>query len=242
VDKSSPSEPVRPAWLPPENDPDAEQAAAGDEVTDPWSFVLLAAIVGFLVFAPFLPNTLLGHVIVQALLTTLILAAAGVERGRAMFIRVATLTAVWLPLSWSTVLLHLPEWVDAVGHVMVVLLLGLGLRAVLLPVFAVRQVEAATIAGAVSGYLMIAMTWAAVYQVIAVFDPAAFSSGLTSRSWIQAAYFSLVTLTTVGYGDIVAVNPVARIWCGLEAVTGNLYMAVLIARLVSQWQMDRQRR
>jgi hypothetical protein len=204
--------------------------------------VLLGAIIGFLVLAPFLPNTLVGHMVVQALLTALIFATATVERDRAMIIGVLSLIAIWVPLSWSVVLLHLPSWVDAIGHAMVVVFLGLGLRAVLLPVFAAQQVEATTIAGAVSGYLMIAMIWAAVYQLIAVFDPAAFSSGLTSKSWIGAAYFSLVTLTTVGFGDIVAVNPVARIWCGLEAVTGNLYMAVLIARLVSQWQTDRRAR
>jgi voltage-gated potassium channel len=204
--------------------------------------VLLAAIIAFLILAPFLPNTRLGHVVVQAMLTALILTTAMVERGRVQVIGVVSLIVVWVPLSWSVVLLHLPLWVDGIGHALVVVLLGLALRAVLSPVFAATTVEARTIAGAVSGYLLIAMTWAAIYQLIAVFDPDAFTSGLSSRSWISAAYLSLVTLTTVGYGDIVPVDPIARIWCGLEAVTGNLYMAVLIARLVSQWQTERRKR
>jgi hypothetical protein len=49
----------------------------------------------------------------------------------------------------------------------------------------------------------------------------------------SAIYFSFVTLTTVGYGDIVPVHPVARSLCNLEAICGQLYPATLLARLVS---------
>ena len=48
--------------------------------------------------------------------------------------------------------------------------------------------------------------------------------------------FSLTTVTTLGYGDITPISPVARIWATLEAVTGVLYIAVLVARLVSLYR------
>ena len=55
---------------------------------------------------------------------------------------------------------------------------------------------------------------------------------------VQAAgtllYFSIVTMTTLGYGDIVPVAPVARMLCGVEAVVGQLYVAIFIARLVAR--------
>ncbi len=53
------------------------------------------------------------------------------------------------------------------------------------------------------------------------------------QAWTQFLYFSLTTVTTLGYGDITPISPVARIWATLEAVTGVLYIAVLVARLVS---------
>ena len=50
--------------------------------------------------------------------------------------------------------------------------------------------------------------------------------------WNELLYFSLVTLTTLGYGDITPLGAVARIWSALEALVGTLYLAVLISRLV----------
>ena len=55
-------------------------------------------------------------------------------------------------------------------------------------------------------------------------------------AWTQFLYFSLTTLTTLGYGDITPINPFARIWATLEAVVGTLYVAILVARLVSLYR------
>ena len=49
-------------------------------------------------------------------------------------------------------------------------------------------------------------------------------------------YFSFTTLTTLGYGDMTGLHPVARVWSTLEAITGSLYIAVLVARLVSLYR------
>ena len=54
--------------------------------------------------------------------------------------------------------------------------------------------------------------------------------------WNQVLYFSLVTLTTLGYGDITPVGAIAQVWFALEALTGTLYLAVLIARLVGLYR------
>ena len=55
----------------------------------------------------------------------------------------------------------------------------------------------------------------------------------------QFLYFSLTTLTTVGYGDITPVNPFAQVWSTMEAVCGTLYMALLVARLVGLYQSQK---
>jgi Ion channel len=59
--------------------------------------------------------------------------------------------------------------------------------------------------------------------------------------WSTILYFSLTTLTTTGYGDIVAVKPAARMFATLEAASGVLYLAITVARLVASRQTEKTR-
>jgi hypothetical protein len=92
--------------------------------------------------------------------------------------------------------------------------------------------------GAVAGYLLLGMSCAYAYALIDFLIPGAFqmsAADLQSRQAQSDAfnYFSIVTLTTLGYGDITAVHPVARSVVMMEALLGQLYPAILIARLVT---------
>lgn len=103
-------------------------------------------------------------------------------------------------------------------------------------VFGAGPVNYHRIVGAVLLYLLIALTFVALFVLVGLADPKAFS-GLVFEDTPKLAssliYFSFVTLTTVGYGDIVPVHPIARSLCNLEAVSGQLYPATLLARLVT---------
>ena len=91
--------------------------------------------------------------------------------------------------------------------------------------------------GAVALYLLIAMLFAFLYGLTEELAPGAFNiSGDWSDSVARGEtfyYFSIVTLTTVGFGDITAVHPFVRSLVMLEALIGQLYPAILIARLVT---------
>ena len=90
------------------------------------------------------------------------------------------------------------------------------------------------IQGAIAAYLLLGILWAYAYALVAHLRPGAFSGPVSPADGPRAFfYFSFVTLTTVGYGDVLPVHPVARSLAMLEAVTGPLYLAILIARLVS---------
>jgi hypothetical protein len=99
-------------------------------------------------------------------------------------------------------------------------------------------VTAHRIRGAIALYLLIAMLFAFLYSLAEELVPGAFSM---PRDWSQAAsssgeafyYFSIVTMTTVGFGDITAVHPLVRSLVMLEALIGQLYPAILLARLVT---------
>lgn len=98
------------------------------------------------------------------------------------------------------------------------------------------------LAAAISGYLMLAFTWASIYRLLDVVTPGSFAA-LNDRdlSIFDHLYFSVVTLTTLGYGDITPVTDRARSFVMLEAVVGTLYTVVLISRLVSTFGDESQR-
>lgn len=116
------------------------------------------------------------------------------------------------------------------------MLLVIIMAAVSSSVFGVGQVTSHRILGAVAIYLLAALLFAVFYRLVDQYQPQAFQySPGTGRglSGPQSLYFSFATLTTAGYGDIVAVHPIARSLSNLEAVIGQLYPATIIARLIT---------
>jgi voltage-gated potassium channel Kch len=91
------------------------------------------------------------------------------------------------------------------------------------------------IVGAIAMYLLIGIAFGEATRAVGLINPEAYASA-SARNFERADlyYFSFVTLTTVGYGDITPVHPLARSLAILEALTGQLFPAILIARLVSQ--------
>ena len=94
--------------------------------------------------------------------------------------------------------------------------------------------------GSVSLYFILAFFWYGIYNLIYTAYPQAFSvTGYPPGTQLPGTtfiYYSMETLTTLGYGDIVPVHPVARALASLEAATGVLYLAITVARLVSAYQ------
>jgi len=96
------------------------------------------------------------------------------------------------------------------------------------------RVDAELLCSALGAYLLLGAFWAQTYEIIELAVPAAFAEpGGAAPSRSALLYFSFTTLTTTGYGDITAVNPVVRMWSIFEAIIGTMYNATVIARLVS---------
>ncbi len=98
-----------------------------------------------------------------------------------------------------------------------------------------RRVQAHRIAGAVTIYLLIGLIWARLYQLLDLLNPGSFR--FPEGEGLHAAgltYFSFVTLSTLGYGDITPINIIARDLTVLEAVMGQLYLVIIISWLVSE--------
>lgn len=93
------------------------------------------------------------------------------------------------------------------------------------------------IGGGIAVYILLGHLWASIYVTIYIIDPAAFQYGgeaiQSDEALKHLSYFSFVTLTTIGYGDITAVSSAARTLAMLEGLLGQLFPAIFIAKLVS---------
>jgi hypothetical protein len=103
-----------------------------------------------------------------------------------------------------------------------------------------RSVTDAHLYTAVSIYLLLGMQWFALYSAIDVFFPGAIlqnnAGGMDRHS--ELLYFSLVTISTIGYGDVVPLNGEVRMLAALEGVAGVLYIAISVALLVSSYKQQ----
>jgi hypothetical protein len=106
-------------------------------------------------------------------------------------------------------------------------------------VFSFRDTDTNSLIGAVCVYLLLGLIWGLLYAVLGFLWPQGAFQGLvfdgkTSR-FDACLYFSYVTLTTAGYGDITPVNPLVRTFAYLEMIVGQFYMAILVSGLVAHF-------
>ncbi len=196
----------------------------------------LVALVLMFVTTPFIEELPNGRIIEAALLTVVLGSAVLAVGGRRQTLIIASLlmtpvvAARWLhhfQLGEGTYTFHIAAFVVFMVFV-VFQFLAFILRS--------PRVSSEVLCAAVATYLLLGMLWAAAYAFVARMNPAAFSgvaAGNQPLHGFDALYFSISTLTTVGYGDIAPVSGPARLLAVMEMVTGTMYMAVLVARLVS---------
>ena len=170
------------------------------------------------------------------------------------------LAAINLVLQWIAIAAATPNMVVAVGfHVAAIgFVVFIGVY-VLVAVMKSSTIRTDTILGGICVYLLMGVLFALLFSLVEVGNAGSFSvsgaRGPSAMTWLpfhdvppaQVAlgeanllYFSFTTLTTLGYGDISPVTPAARALTSLEAVAGQLFIAILIARLVGLLPTMRQ--
>ena len=116
---------------------------------------------------------------------------------------------------------------------------------VFMTIYDADAITHAEISGAVAVYLLLALVFANVFEALHVMDPGSIQFGENfpaDAGFREILYFSFVTLSTVGYGDVAPASSLARDVAVVEAVTGLMYMAILVARFVSLHSADRLER
>lgn len=221
----------------------AERLHARVGVTRFSAVEFLIALVLLLVVTPFVEG--LHHAtLIEGVLMTLVLGSAVLAVGaeRRTLINAAVLSVPALLSKW----IHhfVPEIVPAEAFPLAALaFIGFVVFQLLRFILRASQVDSEVLCAGIATYLTLGLLWTFAYVLVSRLSTDAFSfppvSGKQALSAFDALYFSYVTLCTVGFGDITPVSPTARMLAVLEALSGTIYLAVLVARLVSMYSVTR---
>src|SRR5512137_1025760 len=151
-----------------------------------------------------------------------------------------TKTSSWKSTTWWT---RWPPMISKLGTLAMLIFVIMLNAVALTKVFGAGKVTGHRVKGAIACYMLFGLTWSLLYGFIDQVLPNAFSlpageGGLGTLRQEMLTYFSFVTLTTIGYGDITPTHEVTRMFAVMEGLCGQLYPATLLARLVSLAVMD----
>jgi len=130
------------------------------------------------------------------------------------------------------------HWAVALSHACIIVLVTFFSITILGYVLRSGSVTIDRIFAAICVYMLIGFAWTFSYALLEVMVPGSFGglADISRNDYVahvqQLRYFSFMTLTTVGYGDVVPRSPIARTMAALEAIMGQIYLTVLVARLV----------
>lgn len=200
------------------------------------SFLLGLLLLVVFVLYPMSDRGKFVGVVLQAVFSLILISGAAMLAGSRTVLALAVLFAVGTAsVGWLR--LYAPDGrLTVLGTSMWIMFFAMLAGVILIRVFGEGRINFHRIQGAVAVYLLLGVIWSGCYRLVVHMDSGAFSLPAVADEGTlmsKLVYFSFVTLTTVGYGDMAAVHPAARSLAMLEALTGQLFPAVLIARLVS---------
>ena len=210
----------------------------------PWRFlVLLVTLILLLVIQPMVRG-FSSRSPVFSVLYSLVLVAAILSlcQGRwptrlALILGVPALVGNWLTYMLAS---RGDNFIAITDHIVEIFFLGFVAVMILRVILTQGNISLDSIFGAICAYLLLGMAWGSLYSVIEVSQPGSFQAAGKMADALKSTesrgsvlvYYSFVTMTTVGYGDITPVSPPARTLSWLEAMMGQFYIAVLVAFLV----------
>lgn len=197
-------------------------------------FNFMVSILLLLILLAVLEGTKYGYLVLNVLSTIVFLLgvyAVGGSRRRLIFLIILGLP--WFISEWTFTRSNRTIFMSMLFFVFVTI-------TILEHILRSKEVTADTLYAAVCVYLLLGIMWASIYGVLEYLTPGAIFTGKegdinASVSSNVLIYYSFTTLTTLGFGDITSLTPQARIISILEAITGQMFIAFLVARLISTY-------
>jgi hypothetical protein len=193
-------------------------------------FLLLAV-------TPFLEGFVRLRFLFNAFLSAVLVSAVYALSQKIRNLAIAALLAIPMLISiWAQYLVR-SDVMFLIGRICGVLFIAFTIFHILRSIFREQDVSKDTIAGAAAVYMLFALMWSFLYGVLDLVEPGSFaiSAAQTLGERNIFLYYSFVTITTLGYGDITPVTYIATSLAVLEAVVGQLFLVVLVAWLVGMY-------
>ena len=187
----------------------------------PFSYFFLA-LLGLILLSPVVEDHLYGERLIRVLFTiTIASAVCAASDDRKALIVACSLALPWLLVTWIGDGTH-GTALDLTARFILVALNLFVFCLIIHRVISADVIDVNIVCGGLALYLLLAVNWAVTYVIIEGLAPGSFAAGGTPIPWHKFLYFSLTTITTLGYGDVLPTSPFARIWSTMEAVTGVL--------------------
>jgi hypothetical protein len=189
-------------------------------------------------FIPFFPIE--WHKFLYSFCFTLIffLSALALSKNRSRVFQIALMV---ITVEWLSQLLNL-SILSTISSLANIFFFDLIVILFILQIARAKTVTPQVIMESINGYLLLGMSFSILIAIVCVLDPNAFSFKHLSESMDSSLsyvsnyiYFGFVTLSTLGYGDIVPLTPAARSLAIFTSITGQMYVAIIIAALVSKY-------
>jgi hypothetical protein len=204
-------------------------------LTDTYGLVLALIVLDYIVVSTLLASSW-GTVLAVFLLSITLWITLRVSRSRRIW---QLLAVAYLALSTLSALIsELTPGADTITQYVTVLagvLLVVVPFAILCHIASQPVVTTETVLGGVCVYLLIGFAFAFIYLGIALFSPSPFFEGREPSTVNNSLFFSYTTLTTVGYGNLVPAASIGQTFAMLEVLAGQIYLVLIVARLVSLW-------
>ena len=208
---------------------------------------LLISLIMMLVSYPFIEGNILEEYIF--LIVTIVVFVAGIYtldhsprlRRFAYFNGAVMIGLLLIPLFFHA----MPRALIVAGALTGQSFLLLMAFAIVLDIFHRGKVTADTISGAACLYLLIGIFWGEAYSLLEYLRPGSFHFSLPRAAGHMInsssfSYFSFITLTTIGYGDIAPLTKEAKLLVIMEAILGQLYIAIFLARIIASYQVGKK--
>jgi len=196
--------------------------------------ILLVLIMSLLVLTPFLDDFVETRILMDAFLTAIFFAIIFAVKSKRSHVIIASILALPLVIStWSFYFVELTS-ISLLTRIFGALFFGYAVINILRIVVQSEEVTKETIYAAIVAYMLMALMWAFLYMILELLAPGSFSfpeRGFRAET-MRFKYFSFVTITTLGYGDIAPLTNKASSLVMLEALFGQIYLVVLVAWLV----------
>ena len=204
-------------------------------------YFLLASIILFVLIPPFTLHLPFSEIIIYSTVSFVVISCVIILFGNQKQLTAGSgFLVLIIAFTWFTMSPSLERIliISIIKSTLLLILFVATAFKVIKIVLRLKKVNAQVIAGSVATYLLFGLSGAMLFDIINTIYPASFENGFNYGGGYDLVYFSFVTLSTLGYGDITPLTPQGQAVAIMVSIVGQLYLAILMAMLVGKFLKD----